>query len=901
MVRLGDYELLGEIGRGGAGVVHRAAAPGGRVVAIKVIPAERDLERARRELRLLAELGAEKGFVPVLDSGASPHGCFIVMPFMGGGTLRDKLRRGPLELAAAVELGRRLARALGEAHARGIVHRDLKPENVLFAEDGSPFVADLGLAKHFRRDAPGGALSLSLSQGGNFLGTIGYAPPEQLRDAKEVGPPGDVFALGAILHECLAGAPAFAGETPLAILDLVESGSHDSLDDARPGLPRHVVAAVERALAPDPAARFADGAAFAAALDAPPARSKRLVLAAVASLLVLVLALVLVLGRKNDPPAPRAPSPLPELCSGFAHGKILELEEVLGDYAWKTAGPIQALAWSPDGKRLLSAQGHWVGDDKVQWPDLYDKSVAVWDAETGNELARFKGHTQGVMACAFVGSGAVGVSGSWDGTLRFWATSTGRELEKLELGSPVRSIAVSGDGSLLLAGRDDGRIAWIDPVARALRETGPSEKTPVLCLALSADGKQGAWGGGNGHLAGWKDDRPGPVFEGPKPIRGLLLDPDGVTWGDDAGVIRTADRGTFGVEESSPLPSPIRGLARADGAIVSIHADGSVRKGRVIDRRTDVLDAIAVSPDGRRVVWGGRDKLIASEGRVPHVAERIAISEDGKEIVSAGSCGTLRLWDAVTGTPVWTVKASERTIFHVALSPDGRLVATSGADATVRLWDATTGAPVRALSKHPGTVYYVSFSPDGRRLASCGDHGKIYLWDVATGEPHELVGPTLGVFEVLWFPDGRRLLSCGLDKAIRFWDAGTGSELSRIDDAHGTLVGHLALSPLAKKILSQSWDGTVKVWDAATGALLRELPRAPRVCWPGCFLDERRAVVGCFDGTIRVLDTESGDVLEKLSLESSTDTPVTIVPCPGGRSVLVATGRGVILRFRIRP
>src|SRR5205807_1951035 len=118
----------------------------------------------------------------------------------------------PLGIDETIALGRALASTLARAHERGVVHRDLKPENVLFArrapiaDIGRPLVADLGLAKQFLKDgAPDAAASASLSRSGDMRGTAGYASREQLGDAKSVGPPADVFSLGAILYECLAG------------------------------------------------------------------------------------------------------------------------------------------------------------------------------------------------------------------------------------------------------------------------------------------------------------------------------------------------------------------------------------------------------------------------------------------------------------------------------------------------------------------------------------------------------------------------------------------------------------------------------------------------------------------------------------------------------------------------
>ena len=310
-MKIGPYEVLGELGRGGMGVVFRVRTPEGSDAALKLLhkadPAT--FARFERERRLQGALGEEAGFVGLLDAGVSDERgveraqAWIVMPFVPGGTLRDKLRRGPLGVAETIALGEELARALGHAHERGIVHRDVKPENVLFTASGRGLLADLGLAKHFDRAAPGASQSLSLSRSGTFRGTAGYMSPEQIETPSSVGPPADVFALGAVLHECLSGRPAFRGETVFELLANVSAGAVEPVD--RPDLPAWLAGVLDRALDPDPAARFANGADLARSLGERGARPRRaLPLVAGAALGAVVVAGLLVAASWPAAPAP---------------------------------------------------------------------------------------------------------------------------------------------------------------------------------------------------------------------------------------------------------------------------------------------------------------------------------------------------------------------------------------------------------------------------------------------------------------------------------------------------------------------------------------------------------------------------------------------------------------------
>jgi tetratricopeptide (TPR) repeat protein len=319
-MRIGPYEVVSTLGQGGMGVVYAARSPEGHEVAVKVLhqKAGDDLARFERERRLLASLGEPDGFVPLLDAGTTAAGPYLVMPLLTGGTLRKRLEAGPLGIEETVGLGRSLAAALGAAHARGVVHRDLKPENILFTAAGLPLVADLGLAKHFDPGAPGASQSVSLSVDGALRGTAGYMAPEQMADARSVAGPADVFALGVILYECLAGEPPFLGDGLVEVLATVAAGRFEPLRSRHPEVPAWLASVIERALSHAAWDRFPDGLALGRALaagDVSESRGSHVVpVAAVAIVAVAGLAALGLRGGSGprQPVAPRVVAPPPK-------------------------------------------------------------------------------------------------------------------------------------------------------------------------------------------------------------------------------------------------------------------------------------------------------------------------------------------------------------------------------------------------------------------------------------------------------------------------------------------------------------------------------------------------------------------------------------------------------------
>jgi eukaryotic-like serine/threonine-protein kinase len=263
-------ELGNEVGHGANAVVHQAVdRRHARPVAVKVFRpgagVELGQDRFLREIRLAAGL-QHPHILPVYDSGVADDAPFYVMPYVEGESLRQRLARtGPLPLDEALRIAREVADALGYAHAHGVVHRDIKPENILL-EGGHAVVADFGVALAIGRD-PGE--DGRLTGVGMVVGSPEYMSPEQASADTAVDGRSDIFSLGCVLYEMLAGEPPFLGSSLREIVARRFQRPPTALHERRPEVPTAVAAAVQKALAVDPAARFERVEDFAAALRRP--------------------------------------------------------------------------------------------------------------------------------------------------------------------------------------------------------------------------------------------------------------------------------------------------------------------------------------------------------------------------------------------------------------------------------------------------------------------------------------------------------------------------------------------------------------------------------------------------------------------------------------------------------
>lgn len=260
---LAGYTIDRLLGQGGMGVVYEATQESlARRVALKVLsPALADQpgfhERFRREGLIQARLG-HPHVVPVYEAGTSEHGHFIAMQFIEGGDLRSLVRGERTDTAAVIALLGQVADALDAAHAAGLLHRDVKPHNILVDNAGHAYLADFGLGR--------GGDQLSLTATGDFVGTVHYAAPEQVRGERPT-PAGDIYSFGVVLHEALTGSLPFSGPAAAVLFAHVESPP-PRVTDMRPDLAPAIDEVLSRALAKDPESRYASARELVAAARA---------------------------------------------------------------------------------------------------------------------------------------------------------------------------------------------------------------------------------------------------------------------------------------------------------------------------------------------------------------------------------------------------------------------------------------------------------------------------------------------------------------------------------------------------------------------------------------------------------------------------------------------------------
>ena len=256
---------------------------------------------------------------------------------------------------------------------------------------------------------------------------------------------------------------------------------------------------------------------------------------------------------------------------------------------------------------------------------------------------------------------------------------------------------------------------------------------------------------------------------------------------------------------------------------------GGLRR-RDMPHHEGVLRALAVTPDGKRIVSGGDDRTVRvwdmKSGRLHHVlyghsesVRAVAVTPDGRHIVSGGTYDVVRVWDLKSGQFLHSIagQGAFRAVHTVAVSADGRRVAWAGAGNAVQVWDLANGRLEHRLKSQDQVVRFVVLTPDGKYLLSCGDAGIVQIWGLSSGQLERcLNGKSHPVFSIAVTPDGNRIVSGGSDNSVRVWDLASG-RLERTLWGHTDVVDTLAVTGDGNRVISGGHDKKVLMWDLSTG------------------------------------------------------------------------------------
>jgi Tol biopolymer transport system component len=714
------YVVEREIGRGGMATVYLAhEVRHRRQVALKVLRAERATElapeRFLREIETAARL-QHPHILPVFDSGESAGRLWFTMPYVDGESLRERLSRTPpLSVADAVRIAREAAQALEYAHRQGVVHRDIKPENILLSRDGSTLVADFGIA----RSAKSG--SDRITSAGAVMGTPSYMSPEQAGADAEVDGRSDIYSLGCVLYEMVAGHPPFTGATPHAVVARHLTEPPPPLRTAGRSVPPPLERAILKAMAKAPADRFGSAAEFASALERPGvvgperARARPMTIALAVVALVAALASGSLLLRRRDA-AVRAGAG-GTVASGFDR-KLTQLTTGAGVEEWP--------AWSPDGTRLayvaevdgfrqLFVRTLASGEERRVTRGTHDDIQPAWSPD-GARLVF-------VRAVADSGKLAPSDLNGWyfeGGDIWSVDLATGREAP---LVANAFGPAWSPDGARLAFD-----AAWAGP--RRIWICDSAGRNP---RQLSSDSSEAVIHAG----PRWSPDGRRLVFR-----RIEKTDSDIMTAevASDATTRVTHDVSNDLDPAWSPDGRWIYFASNRGGGInvwrIAVSADGQAA-GSPRQLTTGAGDDVepVPAPDGHRVAFAVRG-VNADLWQLP---------------VSPGT-------GAATGPPA-PVVVSTREESRGAWSPDGRMIAfNSDRQGEMNIWLRDLGSGTdRRLTSGPGGDYQPSWAPDGRTLtffSARAGHSDIWSVSVADGRLRRLTDDPGMDTNPFYSPDG---------------------------------------------------------------------------------------------------------------------------------------------------
>lgn len=858
---IAGYRILSEIHRGGQGVVYKAIQENtNRIVALKILlqgafASQRQRQRFEREIDVAASL-KHPNIVTVYDSGVSHNRHYFAMEYVEGKPLESQILRVSKEGSSRsskerkeerrhlLEMFQRICEAVAHAHQRGIIHRDLKPSNIRLEEDGEPRILDFGLAKlAFTANAEDQAFQ---TREGEFLGTLAYASPEQTTgDPDAVDIRSDVYSLGMILYELLAGQRPYPVEGDLSLtLANIRESEPNRLSRLDPSIDNELETIVSTALAKEPQRRYQSAHELSVDLGhylrGEPINAKRdsswyllgkavrrhrgLVTTAALFLAVISTALVVSLAfwrqaviDRND--AIEAGGVAKRAMNSAEEQRELAIKKGEAAVASRDEAEFQAYA-----ANIAAADGALrhldVADAKLRLNNAPEKH-RNWEwhylrRQLDSSNATLQGNNSYVEQIRLLSQRNLLISTGWDRTVRLWDPDKGKELHRFELDDPVWSLAVSKDEQFVAAGdwNHTVRVWNVDTKELISSFKAPTRRLPAVAFHPQMDVLLvGCW--------------------------------------------------PFGDDEEQILPQ-----------IICF----DFKTAKVFKRITvkEVPHHIRFSQDGTEFfttevtktgVWdaGGLERKGELPGRMLAIDSEANkyVSTDGRELWIAQRTDSQRLAE-LTG--------HRGEVFCAAFSDTGKWIATGGRDKTVRIWDGESGELVRTCLGHEWTVTSLCFERSTKMFYSASWDQTIKRWKVDSDSSVERIqAHDLAITDLQVSSDGRLLATSSLDESIKIWDLNQRKCLAELH-GHRKAVQSVAFSQDVQLLASASWDGTVGVWELAPLASQKLLPLTslPSRSLPGhkdlalgvCFHPSTGQLLSCSrDNTIRLWDLSTNKLL----------------------------------------
>ena len=446
---------------------------------------------------------------------------------------------------------------------------------------------------------------------------------------------------------------------------------------------------------------------------------------------------------------------------------------------------------------VCSRSGEWIATGSG------DRSVRVWDTQTGSELVRLLGHQAEVLAVDILADEKCIAGGATDGRICIWNALTGGVIRWLASGGPaIRALACSSDGRhIAVASGCDVRIHGLDHDADVMVLRGHADD--IRAVACSPNGDLIATGGNDCAVRVWN-----------------------LRTGDCVSELKGHVAGVLGLD-----------FCGRGKQLASCSLDGTVRTWDLArNSAVHCLPGNGVS------------------------ANAVALSEDATTIASGFGDGTIRVWDARTGQQLSGLQGHPQAVSSIALCSHGSLLVSGSWDATARIWSVSWLTNALTLCGHREDIRSLRYSPDGTRIASGSGEGlprassdmSIRLWDALDGTERRCLAKTdFPILGVCFSPDSNRLASACTDRTVSLWDVGNGENLGVLR-GHKDFVAAVAVAPDGKRIASASYDGTIRVWNVRT---LRE------VCCLGGAEAWVRSLAFSLDGRWLAGGSQRGEVL----------------------------------------